>query len=129
MRKRSKVQTTHVPFVDLAQVHAGLRSHFLDDLSRLIETGDFVNGAAVSRFEQEFAAYCGTSDCVGLSSGLDALRLSLLALGVEGGDEVVVPAHTFIATVEAVRQASARPVLVDVRSTTTTSTPEPLKQP
>jgi dTDP-4-amino-4,6-dideoxygalactose transaminase len=113
-KKGAEERMTSVPFVDLTHVHHGLRSRLLEDLSSLIETGDFVNGPAVFRFEEEFAEYCGTTACVGTSSGLDALRLALLALGVDRGDEVVVPAHTFIATVEAVRQAGARPVLVDV---------------
>jgi dTDP-4-amino-4,6-dideoxygalactose transaminase len=112
--KDSEPRTAVVPFVDLTHVHAELKSRLLQDVSSLIETGDFVNGPAVSQFEREFAAYCGTSACVGLSSGLDALRLGLLAVGVEQGDEVVVPAQTFVATLEAVTQAGGRPVLVDV---------------
>jgi dTDP-4-amino-4,6-dideoxygalactose transaminase len=104
----------HVPFVDLSLVHKPLASRILEDVAELIRTGAFVNGAAVSDFEDEFAEYCGTKTCVGLSSGLDALRLGLLALGLQPGDEVLVPAHTFIATVEAIRQVGARPVLVDI---------------
>jgi dTDP-4-amino-4,6-dideoxygalactose transaminase len=68
----------------------------------------------VREFEQAFAAYCGTRHAVGTGSGLDALRLALLAFGVGPGDEVVVPAQTFVATLEAVTQAGARPVLADV---------------
>jgi dTDP-4-amino-4,6-dideoxygalactose transaminase len=103
-----------VPLVDLPLLHRTVEPQILDDVARLIQTGAFINGPAVSRFEEAFADYCGTEACVGLSSGLDALRLGLLALGLEQGDEVVVPAHTFIATVEAVRQAGGRPVLVDI---------------
>jgi dTDP-4-amino-4,6-dideoxygalactose transaminase len=68
----------------------------------------------VVAFEQEFARYCGSGHCVGLASGLDALRLGLLAAGVQPGDEVIVPAHTFAATLEGVLQAGGRPVLADV---------------
>ena len=65
-------------------------------------------------FEDEFAAYCGSRIAVGVGNGLDALRFALLALGVELGDEVVVPALTFVATIEAVEQAGATPVLADI---------------
>jgi dTDP-4-amino-4,6-dideoxygalactose transaminase len=109
------VQThVRVPFLDLAPIHAPLKEAILADIAALIDTGAFTNGPAVSAFEQQFAGYCGVAHCVGLASGLDALRLALLALGVEPGDEVIVPADTFIATFEAVSQAGAVPVPVDV---------------
>ena len=79
------------------------------------------SGAARSRtgrpsrqFEEAFAAYCGVDHCVGVGSGLDALRLGLTATGIEPGAEVVVPAATFVATLEAVTQAGGVPVVVDV---------------
>jgi dTDP-4-amino-4,6-dideoxygalactose transaminase len=122
--KAAGERAAHVPFVDLSHVHERIRADLLEDVSNLIDTGAFINGPAVLRFEEEFAAYCETNECVGLSSGLDALRLALLALGVGRGDEVVVPAHTFIATVEAVRQVGARPVLVDIGETDYNIDPE-----
>jgi dTDP-4-amino-4,6-dideoxygalactose transaminase len=100
--------------VDLTCVHEGLVAGVLSDISRLIERGDFVNGEAVARFEERFAAYCRASHCVGVASGLDALRLGLLATGLEPGEEVIVPAMTFVATAEAVTQAGGRPVIADV---------------
>jgi dTDP-4-amino-4,6-dideoxygalactose transaminase len=103
-----------VPFVDLGPAHEPLREQLLDDFGHLLETGAFTNGPDVARFEEAFARYCGTRECVGVASGLDALRLALLACGAQRGDEVVVPAHTFIATIEAVTQAGATPVVVDV---------------
>jgi dTDP-4-amino-4,6-dideoxygalactose transaminase len=103
-----------VPFLDLGRQHAELKSHVLADVSRLIDTGTFVNGDAVSDFERAFARYCGVRECVGTSSGLDALRLALIAAGVGPGDEVIVPAQTFVATLEAVLQTGASPVLADV---------------
>jgi dTDP-4-amino-4,6-dideoxygalactose transaminase len=102
-----------VPFVDLQAMHAGLRDELLADFAELLDTAAFSNGPAVSTFERAFAAYCGTSSSVGVASGLDALRLGMLAAGLEPGDEAIVPANTFIATVEAISQAGARPVLVD----------------
>jgi dTDP-4-amino-4,6-dideoxygalactose transaminase len=103
-----------VPFADLGRAHRSLKERLLADFSTLIDEGDFINGRAVGEFEQKFAAYCGTSLCVGVGSGLDAIRLALLAGGIEPGDEVVVPANTFVATFEAVTQAGAVPVVVDV---------------
>lgn len=103
-----------VPFVDLSPSHAGIKTAFLADLAALIDSGAFVDGPAVGQFELEFAARCGRRRCVGLSNGSDALRLTLIAAGVEPGDEVVVPALTFVATAEAVVQAAARPVLADI---------------
>jgi dTDP-4-amino-4,6-dideoxygalactose transaminase len=103
-----------VPFLDLGRQHAELKSHVLADVSRLIDTGRFVNGGAVADFERAFARYCGVRECVGTSSGLDALRLALIAAGVGPGDEVIVPAQTFVATLEAVLQTGASPVLADV---------------
>lgn len=104
----------HVSFLDLRRMHGALERELLEDIARLIEAGTFTNGPDVRAFEAAFAAYCGARFCVGTASGLDALRLALLAAGIEPGDEVVVPANTFVATVEAVSQAGGRPVLADV---------------
>lgn len=103
-----------VPFLDLSRQHEPIREELLSDFADLIDAGAFVNGAQVRAFEAAFAAYCGASECVGVASGLDALRLGLIAAGLEPGDEVLVPANTFVATLEAVVQAGGRPVPVDV---------------
>jgi dTDP-4-amino-4,6-dideoxygalactose transaminase len=103
-----------VPFLDLAPAHAPLKDALLHEIGCLLDTGAFTNGPAVARFEAAFAAYCGVEHCVGVSSGLDALRLGLRAVGLEPGDEVVVPAATFVATLEAVAQAGGVPVVADV---------------
>jgi len=103
-----------VPFLDLAPAHAAVKEAILRDFSALIDDCTFTNGPQVQAFEEQFAAYCGTRHAVGLSSGLDALRLALLAAGCRPGDEVIVPANTFIATLEAVTQAGGCPMLVDV---------------
>jgi len=107
-------RTIRVPFVDLAHVNLPLRDQLLTGFSSVLEQGNFVGGSEVESFESAFAAYCGSARCVGTSSGLDALRLGLLAAGLVPGDEVIVPANTFIATFEAVVQAGGRPVAVDV---------------
>ena len=107
-------QQTHVPFLDLGVVHRELKEQVLDDLAELLESGEFTNGPAVREFERAFAAYCGRRHCVGVANGTDALRLALLAAGLVPGDEVIVPANTFVATFEAVTQAGGVPVPVDV---------------
>ena len=103
-----------VPFLDLRPAHEPLVTEILADVAELIATNAFTNGPAVAEFERAFAAYCGAAECVGCASGLDALRLALLATGIERGDEVIVPANTFVATLEAVTQAGGIPVVVDV---------------
>jgi dTDP-4-amino-4,6-dideoxygalactose transaminase len=102
-----------VPFVDLETVNAPLRADILADFASLIDDGAFVNGPQVAQFEESFARFCGVSHAVATSSGLDALRFALLALDLHDGDEVILPANTFAATIEAVLQAGAKPVLVD----------------
>jgi dTDP-4-amino-4,6-dideoxygalactose transaminase len=111
--KQLTPQLTAVPFLDLGPSHADLAEAILEEIAELLETGRFTNGPQVAEFETSFAEYCGTAYSVGVASGLDALRLALIAGGIEDGDEVIVPANTFIATLEAVTQAGGRPVLVD----------------
>jgi dTDP-4-amino-4,6-dideoxygalactose transaminase len=103
-----------LPFVDLSHANAAIARDVLADTAELLASGEFSNGPHVERFENAFAAFCGAGSCVGVASGLDALRLALIAAGVEAGDEVIVPAQTFIATFEAVSQAGATPVVADV---------------
>jgi dTDP-4-amino-4,6-dideoxygalactose transaminase len=103
-----------VPFFDLRPSHAPIKQLLIEDVARIVEAGTFLNGPDVSRLEAAFAAYCGTATCIGVASGLDALRLGLIAAGMRRGDEVIVPATTFVATFEAVGQAGAIPVPVDV---------------
>ena len=95
--------------MDLARTHASLSAEILQDFAELMETGAFVRGPAVARFEEALAAETGVARCVGMSSGLDALRIALIAAGLERGEEVIVPAMTFVATLEAVTQAGGTP--------------------
>ncbi len=103
-----------VPFLDLGRMHAPLKDDLLREFEQLIDDGGFTLGSRVSTFEHSFADYCGVNECVGLASGLDALRLALIATGIEPGDEVVVPAATFVATFEAVMQAGGVLRVVDI---------------
>src|SRR5438105_9952525 len=92
----------------------GLKAEIVAEISDLIDSGRFANGPQIAEFEAAFASYTGARECVGTASGLDALRLALIAAGLERGDEVIVPAETFIATFEAVTQAGGVPVVADV---------------
>jgi dTDP-4-amino-4,6-dideoxygalactose transaminase len=102
----------------LERTHEGLRPELEEAFARVIDTSGFILGAEVDAFEREFASYCSTKHCVGVGSGTAALSLALSAAGVSAGDEVVVPAHTFIASALAVIHVGAVPVLCDVDATT-----------
>src|SRR4029077_15573923 len=105
---------TRVPFLDLGALHREVRDE-LDDVWRAVQRDSaFVGGGHVARFEEKFAAYCGAAHCVGVANGTDALTLALRGLGIGPGDEVIVPANTFVATVEAIVAVGSRPVFVDV---------------
>jgi dTDP-3-amino-3,4,6-trideoxy-alpha-D-glucose transaminase len=105
---------TRVPFNDLARHHAPLAEELRDAFDRLLAASAFILGDEVERFEAEFAAYCGVSHCVGVASGTAALTIILRAAGIKPGDEVIIPAHTFIASALAVIHAGATPVCADV---------------
>lgn len=102
-----------IPFVDLRAQFAQIRAEVLPRITELCEQGSFVGGAEVAAFEREFAAFCEVSHCVGVANGTDALWLTLKAMEIGPGDEVIVPVNTFIATAEAVSAVGARPVFVD----------------
>src|ERR1043165_10307241 len=95
-----------VPFLDLGAMHGALKEELLESFSALIDSNAFINGPAVREFEEAFAEYVGTSTAIGLASGLDALRLRLIASGIEPGDGGIVPADTFLATPAGVPQAA-----------------------
>ena len=102
-----------VPFLDLGAAYLELKEELDAAYYRVMNSGWFVLGKEVQAFEEEFAAYCEAKHCVGVSNGLDALRLILEAYGIGEGDEVIVPSHTFIATWLAVSQTGAVPVPVE----------------
>jgi len=111
--KVERVEAAVIPFLDLAATHALIEHDILDALQRVVRAGQFILGPEVEAFEREFAAYCGAEHCVGVGNGLDALFLILRASGIGSGDEVLVPANTFIATWLAVSHAGATPVPVE----------------
>lgn len=107
-----------VPFLDLKASYTSLRPEIDAAVARVLESGVYIGGGEVEAFEREFAAYVGASHCVAVANGLEGLQLALLAAGVQPGDEVIVPAHTFVATWLAVTQCGAIPVPVDVHADT-----------
>jgi len=102
-----------VPYLDLGKIHNKIQDELDAAYCEVTKRQWFIGGEADRKFEQEFAAYCGAKECVGTGNGLDAIRLILLAYGIGEGDEVIVPANTFIATVLAITYVGATPVFVD----------------
>jgi dTDP-4-amino-4,6-dideoxygalactose transaminase len=117
-----------IPFLDLRAVHRDLREEIERAVSRVLASGRYLFGPEAEAFEHAFASYVGTKHCIGVGSGLDALHLALRALGVGPGDDVIVPAHTFIATWLAVSHAGATPVPVEPDPRTYTIDPSKLEQ-
>jgi dTDP-4-amino-4,6-dideoxygalactose transaminase len=117
-----------VPFLDLSAYHAGFLSEFTSAIREVIESSAFAGGPFVERFEQEFADYCGSKYAIGVGNGTDALWLTLLALGIGEGDEIITVPNTFVATAEAIHFCKARPALVDVDENTFTLDPAELEK-
>jgi dTDP-4-amino-4,6-dideoxygalactose transaminase len=113
-----------VPLMDLTPLTAQVRADVEASWSRILAGSDFIGGAEVDRFETEWAAFCGCRHAVGVANGTDAIELTLRGLGIGPGDEVIVPANTFVATVEAIVLAGATPRFVDVDERTLLLTPE-----
>jgi dTDP-4-amino-4,6-dideoxygalactose transaminase len=116
-----------VPLTDLAAMTREVRAAVDRGWARLLESGRFIGGEAVEEFEHAWSAYCGVPHAVGVGNGTDALQLVICALGIGEGDEVVVPANTFVATAEAVVAAGATPRFADVDPRTLLLTPEQLE--
>jgi dTDP-4-amino-4,6-dideoxygalactose transaminase len=107
-----------LPFVDLAAQRAAIANEVNAAIRGCLERNDWILGNDVAAFEEEFATYCGTASAIGTDSGLSALELTLRALEIGSGDEVVTAANTFIATALAITAAGATPVLVDAEPAT-----------
>jgi dTDP-4-amino-4,6-dideoxygalactose transaminase len=118
----------NVPFLDLARLNAPYKANFLETVSDFFDAGTFIGGTFVTKFEREFAEYCNVEHCVGVGNGLDAITLSLLALGIRAGDEVIVPAQTFVATWLAVTHVGGVNVPVDVEPRTSNLNPDMLER-
>lgn len=104
----------NVPFLDLKAQYRSIKNEIDEAIADCVENTAFVQGKRVAAFEEGFAKYLGVGHCVGCANGTDAIYLALRALGVGPGDEVILPANTFIATSEAVSLTGAMPVMADV---------------
>jgi len=125
--KLTPVPSPKVPFVDLKRQQDMAMADIRKAFDRITNACSYIMGAEVTKFETEWADYCGAKYSVGCANGTDALVLMLLALGIEQGDEVITVSHTFFATVEAICSAGATPVLVDVLPTTALLDPAKLE--
>lgn len=112
-----------IPLVDLQAQYSRIRPEIDHALAEVLASAAFIMGPQVAAFEDAFAAFCGAGHCVGVGSGTAALELSLHALGIGRGDEVITVAHTFIATAEAISAVGAKPIFVDVDPHTYTLDP------
>ncbi|MEK4083017.1 DegT/DnrJ/EryC1/StrS family aminotransferase [Psychrobacillus sp. FSL K6-1415] len=102
-----------IPFLNLKKINAQYVQELKEATSRVIDSGWYINGEEVTTFEQNFAAYCGVRHCIGVSNGLDALKLILRAYEIGPGDEVIVPSNTYIASILAISEVGATPILVE----------------
>lgn len=107
-----------IPCLDLSIQHAQLKTEIFDAFERVYAKTAFSGGSFVEEFENQFAAFCQTNYAIGVSNGTTALHLAMLALGIGQGDEVIIPANTFIATAWGVSHAGATPVFVDCTADT-----------
>jgi dTDP-4-amino-4,6-dideoxygalactose transaminase len=103
-----------IPFLDLVTPHLELEEELVSIFRSALRSAGFIGGPMVEGFEQDFANFCGTTFCIGVGSGTDALRFALMAAGVKDGDMVITVPNTFIATTEAISQAGAYPGFVDI---------------
>jgi len=117
-----------IPFLDLVAPHLELEDELVSVFRSALKTAGFVGGSMVEEFEREFAQFCGVQFCVGVASGTDALRLALIAAGVQRGDTVLTVPNTFIATTEAISQAGAAPDFVDIDERTYNMDPQKLQE-
>lgn len=104
----------NVPFFDVHRLHGDARAAILAAFERVLDSGRYVQGTEVEDFEREFAEASGARHAIAVANGTVALHVALVAAGVKPGDEVILPANTFIATAEAVAMAGARPVFTEI---------------
>lgn len=118
----------HVPFLNLAEVNKRFNLKVSQRLSEIFDRGWYLNGSENHKFTTDFASYCGTKYALGVSTGLDALVLMLQAADLQPGDEVIVPANTFIATILAITKSGLTPVLVEPDINTYNIDPEKIEE-
>jgi dTDP-4-amino-4,6-dideoxygalactose transaminase len=128
MEKTTAAPQADVPLLDLKEQYAQLRPELLAAAARVLDSGVSISGPEGKAFESEFASAMGAPYCAGVSNGTDAIELALKACGVGPGDEVAVPAFTFIATASAVCSIGAKPVFVDIQEKTFSMDSDALKR-
>ena len=109
-----------VPYIPFLHSHPDLKREMLLEFERFYDKQEYILGSGLAKFENEYAEFNRVKHAIGVANGHDALLISLKTLGIGTGDEVIIPAHTFIATALAVQNAGARPVLVDIHPETLT---------
>lgn len=117
-----------IRFLDLKKINDRFQSEFSSALTNVLSSGWFIRGRENENFSREFADYCGTRHCVGVANGLDAIELILMAMNIGPGDEVIVPSNTYIATILAVSNVGATPVLVEPRIDTFNMNPSLIEE-
>lgn len=113
-QNQNMTMNDHVPLVDLKAQYQKIAAEIDQAMKAVLERADFILGADVGLFEEEFGVFCGATHCISVGSGTEALHLSMVALGIGPGDEVIVPAMTFAATAFTVTYTGATPVIVDI---------------
>src|SRR5450631_3315485 len=103
-----------VKLLDLQVQYAPMREEIRSAIDEVCDAQSLILGPFVARFEKNLAAYCGVKHAIGVTSGTDALLVSLMAIGIKPGDEVICPAFTFFATASGVARLGAKPVFVDI---------------
>jgi dTDP-4-amino-4,6-dideoxygalactose transaminase len=117
-----------IPFLDLVTPHVELEEELVAMFRDCLRSAHFIGGTLLEEFEREFAEFCGVPHCIGVANGTDAVRFALMASGVQAGDAVITVANTFIATTEAITQAGALPVFVDIDESTYSMDPARLDE-
>lgn len=124
----NSTNSNSIPFLDLVTPHVEMEQELTAIFHQILHTAGFIGGPMVEAFEKAFAAFCGTSHSIAISSGTDALRFAIMVCGIQPGDVVVTVPHTFIATTEAISQAGALPEFVDIDDRTYNMAPEKLRE-
>lgn len=117
-----------IPYLDISRMHHMIKDDVADAINKVMTNEWYILGQELKCFEEEYAAYCGTRYCLGVGNGLDALHIILSAFSIGEGDEVIVPANTFIATALAVSYVGATPVFVDIDEKTFNINPEQIEK-
>ncbi|MCK4233424.1 DegT/DnrJ/EryC1/StrS aminotransferase family protein, partial [candidate division WOR-3 bacterium] len=117
-----------VPFFDLKRQYENIKDKIGYAVSRVLESGWFVAGPSVQKFEEAFAKYCGVKHAIGVTSGTTAVYLALKVVGIGSEDEVITTAYTFFATAEAINLTGARPVFVDIVKKSYNIDPDKIKE-